>query len=403
MEDNKFLKLLADAREIVEKAISENRPMTEDERNQSMNMVNEAKQGLDDIAFQKKVDELEAAAVKANSDKAEIKHSSDLGREFTDSADFKDWMHKIAPNGAVSEKARIGQSPYMTVDFPLEKKALITGLSDTSAGAFVPTENSGIYAPLGRPQLTILDLISVRQTGTDAVEYVQQTAQVTQAAPVAEATSLANGLKPEGAMAFAKKLAPVETIAVWVPVTKRALADARQLRGIINQELRESVMSELENQVLNGSGVSPQFAGIANTAGVLTQAFATDALTTARKAITNLRVNGLDDPTAFVLHPQDWEAIELALFAAAPYLPYQKSLWRVPVVENMELTAATGYLGNWSRAVLWDRDQFTISMSDSHSDFFVRNLVAVLGELRAAFGVIRPKSFVKITLTDGQD
>ena len=43
MNDEKFKSLLADAREIVEKAISEGRPMTEDERNRSMNMVNEAK------------------------------------------------------------------------------------------------------------------------------------------------------------------------------------------------------------------------------------------------------------------------------------------------------------------------------------------------------------------------
>ncbi len=400
MENEKFLKLLGEAREIVEKAIADGRPMTEDERNRSQNMVNEAKQGLDDIAFQKKVDELEAVAFKSvEQEKVEKKASGDLGHDFVESPDFKAWMQKIAPNGMISEKASIGQSPYMGVDFPLERKAVITGLSDTSGGAFVQTDYSGIYEGMGRPQLTLLDLISKRQTGSDAVEYVQQTAQVTQAAPVAEATSLADGLKPEGAMAFAKKLAPVETIAVWVPVTKRALADAKQLRGIINQELRADVMDELENQILTGNGTSPQFAGIAGTVGILTQAFATDIITTARKAITNLAVNGLDTPTGFVLHPQDWEAVELALFAAAPYLPYQKSLWRVPVVENVKIAAGTGYLGNWNRAVLWDREQFSISMSDSHSDFFVRNLVAVLGELRAAFGVLRPKSFVKMTLT----
>jgi len=38
-------------------------------------------------------------------------------------------------------------------------------------------------------------------------------------------------------------------------------------------------------------------------------------------------------------------------------------------------------------------------VSDSHSDFFVRNLVAILGELRAAFAVIRPSAFVEVDLT----
>jgi HK97 family phage major capsid protein len=52
-----------------------------------------------------------------------------------------------------------------------------------------------------------------------------------------------------------------------------------------------------------------------------------------------------------------------------------------------------------AQAVLWDREQAAVQVSDSHADFFVRNLVAILAEMRAAFGVIRPKAFVVIDLT----
>ena len=413
MNDNKFLKTLGDAREIVERALTEGRPMTEDERNTSQNMVAEAKQGLDDAALARKIGELEVAAVKgAQKQEAETKHSTDFGRDFIDSPEFKDWMKQVAPKGFIPESFKGFSSPSISVDIPIEKKAVITGLSDTLGGAFVQTDMTGIYEGIGRAPLSILDLISKRQTGSDLVEFVRQTAQVTQAAPVLEALSAAGptnvagvltydadgGYKPEGTMAFAKVIAPVETISVWVPVTKRAMADASQLRGIINQELRDALMAKLESQVLIGTGVSPQLSGVANTIGILTQAFGVDIFTTTRKAITNLAVNGLDRPTGFVLAPADWETVELALFTAAPYLPYQQVLHRVPVVENYGLTAGTGYLANWSKAVLWDRQQATISMTDSHADFFVRNLLAVLGELRAAFGVVKPKSFVKMTL-----
>jgi HK97 family phage major capsid protein len=266
--------------------------------------------------------------------------------------------------------------------------------------------------------LTLLDLISHRQTSSDLVEYVRQTAQITQAAPVLEATSAADptivttfetpnyistvtnnvggGYKPEGTMAFVKVTAPVETIAVWVPVTKRAMADASQLRGVINQELRDAVMDQLEVQVLSGNGSSPQLQGVAGTTGILTQAFGTDIFTTVRKAITNLAVNGHEKPTGLVMAPDDWESVDLAVHAAAPYLPYQMLLHRVPVIESYNLSAGYAYLGNWKKAVLWDRQQATISMTDSHADFFIRNLIAVLGELRAAFGVIKPKAFVKV-------
>lgn len=418
MDNKKFKNLLADAREIVEKAVSEGRPMTEEERNKSVNMINEAKQGLDDAALQRKINELEAEAVRGEEQKSQS--TADLGSQFINSEAFKGWMKQVAPNGHIPENAKGLGSPAFSVKMPLDKKDVITGLSSTSAGAFIQNEDSGMYGRLGYKPPTIRDLISVRQTSTDVVDFVVQTAKITQAAPVAEATSAAaptvvttatgdplvytstvtnnagGGYKPEAALTYARVSAAVETIAAWLPVTKRAMADAAQLRGIINQELREALDEKLEYQLLEGSGSSPELVGVKNTSGILTQAFGTDLLTTSRKAITNLVTNGNEYPTAFVLSPADWEGLELALFAAAPYLPYQKTLWRVPVVEYYGLTAKTGYLANWRKAVLWDREQASISISDSHADFFIRNLLAVLGEVRAAFGIIKPKAFVKI-------
>jgi len=412
MNNEKFMNLLGDAREIVEKALVEGRPMTEDERNKSLNMVNDAKQGLDDVALERKIAELQAAAAKGKEEETQEEVKGSMGERFAQNKAYKAWMKQVAPNGHIPESAKGLNSPAFQVDMPFEKKAVLTGASATSGGAFVQNDDTGIYVPMGRKPLKLRDLISVRSTNSDTVEFVQQTAKVTQAAGVAEATSAAmptvtqatgaivlnpgGGYKPEGTMTFVKVSTPVETVAVWIPVTKRALADAAQLRGIIDQELRDSLMDEIENNILFGQA-TPDFVGLAETTGILTQAFSTNILTTARKAITNLATNGLEaSPTAFVVAPSDWEAVELALFAAAPYLPYQQSMWRIPVVESQYLTAGTAYLGNWKQAVMWDRQQVTISVSDSHADFFIRNLVAVLAEARAAFGVLKPKSFVEI-------
>jgi len=412
MNNEKFMNLLGDAREIVEKALFEGRPMTEDERNKSMNMVEEAKQGLDDVALERKIAELQAAAAKGKEEETQEEVKGSMGERFAQNKAYKAWMKQVAPNGHIPESAKGLNSPAFQVDMPFEKKAVLTGASATSGGAFVQNDDTGIYVPMGRKPLKLRDLISVRSTNSDTVEFVQQTAKVTQAAGVAEATSAAmptvtqatgaivlnpgGGYKPEGTMTFVKVSTPVETVAVWIPVTKRALADAAQLRGIIDQELRDSLMDEIENNILFGQA-TPDFVGVAETTGILTQSYDTSILTTARKAITNLATNGLEaSPTAFVVAPADWEAVELALFAAAPYLPYQQSMWRIPVVESQYLTAGTAYLGNWKQAVMWDRQQVTISVSDSHADFFIRNLVAVLAEARAAFGVLKPKSFVEI-------
>lgn len=404
----KYDELINSAQEIVLKALTEGRELTEDERNRSQNMVTEAKK----IRNENDLDEQIGAMERKLSGWSDTKNDTrDLGLKFIDNDQFKSWSKSIAPGGMVSDKARIPDSPAFTLHTPIGAKSLITGLSDTSGGAFIRNEDSGIYQPMGYVPPTLRDLIQVRQTGTDAVDYVVQTTKITQAAGVAEATSAAlptvngtthvvelnagGGYKPEGALAFARKTADVETLAVWLPATKRAIADSSQLRGIINQDLKAALNEVLEQEILTGDG-TPGFTGVAETSGILTQAFSTNLLTTIRKGITQLSQNG-EEASAIVLSPEDWETAELALAASAPYLPYTKSLWRVPVVEFRGTMAAnTAYIGNWQKAILWDRQTVTISISDSHADYFVRNLVAILGELRAAFAVVKPAAFVEI-------
>lgn len=338
-----------------------------------------------------------------------------VGAQFVNSDAWKNWLAQVAPKGHIPDSVKGLSSPPVEIrDLGLfrNRKDLITGGSSTSAGVFVVTEDSGIYEPLGRFPLTLRDLVSVRTTSSDTVEFVRQTTQVTQATPVPEAnvttytgaTGQVSGLKPEGSMAFERVSTSVKTIAVWVPATKRALADVGQLRGIIDQELRADLAEELENQMLNGDGSGENLTGLANTANTLGQMFVTDLVTTTRKAITNLLVNGKQMPTAWLFNPQDWETFDLMkdlegrYYWGGPMAMGPRTLWGVPVAQSFHQVQGTSWLGNWSKAVLWDRQATTITVSDSHADFFIRNLIAVLGELRAAFGVIRPTAFVEVDL-----
>lgn len=397
--NKKYDELINSAQEIVLGALTEGREMTEDEKNRSQNMIKEAKQVKNDQALNDAVRELNFEAMKGEEIMA--RKSGDLGSLLVKNAQYQGWSKAIVTGGFVSEKARIPDSPSFTLRTPMHSKAVVTGLSDTSGGAFIRNEDSGVYQPLGYVPSTLRELVQIRQTQTDAVDYVTQTTKITQAAAVAEATSAAlptvvttddspsgyvstvtpnagGGYKPEGALAYARGTAQVETLAVWIPATKRSIADSSQLRSIINQDLRDALNELLDQEILNGNG-TPGFTGVAKTPNILTQAFATDLLTSIRKGITQLSKNG-EQATGIVLSPDDWETAELALAASAPYLPYTKSLWRIPVVEySGTMTAKKGYIGNWRKAILWDREITQISISDSHADYFIRNLVAILG------------------------
>lgn len=426
-----FQKALMNAREICDLAEKEGaREFTTEERAKIEGHMKEAQdvkvkmktlQG--DEAMRKQVMDLGAGIDLAGpgggghspaSGRVPLAKGMNLGQQFTDSPEWQQWYKSVAPGGHIPESRKgLSSPPVQVKDFGIfRQKAVITGLGDTSGGAFVDTDRTGIYEPLGRYQLTLRDLVSVRQTTSDTVEFVRQLTQSNAAAPVPEsnvttysaATGEVSGLKPESGMTFEKVTETVKTIAVWVPATKRALSDAAQLRGLIDQELREDLAEEAENQMLNGSGTGEDLHGLANTAGTLAQGWNTDPITTTRKALTNLLVNGKQRPTGWLFNPEDWETIELLKDAenryywGGPMARGAMTLWGVPVAQSFFQPQGTAWLGNWSKAVLWDREQANISVSDSHADFFIRNMVAILAEMRAAFGVIRPSAFVEVDL-----
>jgi len=338
-----------------------------------------------------------------------------IGEQFVESEAIKGWL-KGYPNGRIPDSSKGLMSPPVEYkSFWPQRKTLITGVDDTQAGAFITTDYTGIYEPLGRMPLVLRELIAMRQTQSDLVEFVRQTVQVQEAAPVAEAnvtdyaggTAEISGEKPEATVGFEKVQAAVKTIAVWIPATKRALSDASQIRGIINQELTDDLNEEFEDQLINGNGVGENFTGLVNTAGVLAQLWNTDVFVTTRQAITTLRTTGRTTPTAWVMNPSDWETIDLLrdtngqFYWGGPLRQGPGTLWGYPIVQSELQTQGTAILGNWQKAVVWDREQSSIQVSDSHADFFIRNMVAFLAEMRAAFGVIRPSAFIEVEMTSG--
>jgi HK97 family phage major capsid protein len=352
-----------------------------------------------------------------------------IGGHYIDSAEYKAMLQSV-PGGAFGPKHRVQSSPVGFERILPGKgaqargqKTLVTGASDTSGGAFIRGDDLGLQvglAPFQRP-LTLRDIVTNGATQSDSVEYVRVTGITNNAAPVAEATSSAmpttvtsgsvvlpagGGYKPESGLAVARYNTPVRTIAHWIPVTKRALSDAAQMVTLIDGFLEYGLEEELEDQMIAGDGTGENFEGLSNVSGVQGQAYDTDVLTTLRKAKTKVRLVGRSTPNGYVINPADLEAVDLLTdnenryyFGGPASAGNAPTLWGLPIVESEAVPAGTAYVGDFTKAVLWDREQSTITTTDSHGDFFVRNLVAILAEMRAAFGVLQPTAFVEIDLT----
>lgn len=337
-----------------------------------------------------------------------------IGEELLENETFAAWLKMVAGEGFAPSSQSGIQSPRIHLKTPMANSMkAITGASgwsapsSTSGGALVGIDRKPIVDFSYARPLTIRDIITIGETTSDIVMYARETSATNNAAPTAEATATGDstGAKPESALTFEAVTAPVRTIPHWLAITNQALADAAQLRTYIDNFLRYGIEEEVEDQILTGNGAGQNFDGVLHVAGTTAQAFATNVLTTTRKGRTKVRITGRAKATAFVMHPNDWEAIDLLQDNEARYYyggPSQMGnpqLWGLPVVESEGMTEGFCVVADWRLAILWERMQTVISMSNSHSDFFTRNLVAVLAEFRAAFGLLRPKAFVICDLT----
>lgn len=321
-----------------------------------------------------------------------------FGKMFVDSDEFKS-----AVGDGVLEHGSFKMGKVAVTDAD-GAKALITGLSDTSAGAFVVNDRQGYYGLLFQ-QPTVLQAITTGSTDSDTVEYVKQTSFTNAAAETAEATTVADGAKPESAMAFAVVQALVRTLAHWIPVTKRALNDAAGLRTLIDSQMIDGLRQRLEAQVINGNGTGENLRGILNTVGIGSVAVGVapdQRLDAIHRAITTVRLAFIE-PNGVGLHPSDFEDIRLMKNANGDYLygsPAQagpSTVWGLPTLVTTAFPSGTGLVGKYDEAILWNREGISLAATDSHSDFFIRNLVAILAEMRAAFGVPRPGAFCAVT------
>lgn len=337
-----------------------------------------------------------------------------IGQLWTSGAEYKSLM-KGLPAGHISEKHRIQSSP---MDIPGGMKALFfSGDRTQSSGVLMEDDRRGILSPFYERPLTMRQLVASGSTTSDTIDYIRWASVTNGAATVPEArttdpiggsvTAAMGGLKPQSTFSFSRDQTTVKTIAHWIPITKRALADVAQMRTYIDSFLRYGLEEELEDQLIAGDGVGENFLGLNNTPGVQTQAApgsGQDNLDVLKKARTKVQLGARTLPTAYLMNPLDWENIELMrnengdFYGAGPFALTSRTLWGLPVVSSEAVAPGTAWVADWNWAVLYDREQASVQATDSHADFFVRNMVAVLAEMRAAFAILRPQAFVKVTL-----
>lgn len=287
-----------------------------------------------------------------------------------------------------------------TKDQEFELDVNLKALFETGAGWAPESIRTGRLVDKAVQPIQVIDVIPGGNTNQTSIVYMEETTYTNTAAEVAEA-----GEKPEAALALTERSEPVRKIAVWLPVTDEQLEDVPGIQSYLNNRLPFMVRQRLDTQILVGDGTAPNISGILDRAGIQTQAKGADPTPDAvYKAMTKVRVTGRAIPSAYISHPNDWQEVRLLRTADGIYIWGNPSeagperIWGLTVVQAEGLTEGTSLVGdfrNFSELVM--RSGMAVKVSDSHSDYFIKNKQAIRAEIRAALAVYRPAAFCTVT------
>lgn len=299
----------------------------------------------------------------------------------------------------VTTPRETGASWGKTVLQAAHEQAAVRGLK-----AMLPSGTAVVAVPLGGPienprrARFLSELMPAKDAPGGNFRYLRQTVRTIAAAVVPD-----GDLKPESNFELEEIDESVDVIAHLSNATPRHyFEDSDNVVQFVDQEMRYGV-----NLALDAKIVSEVF----GASGLLVEGDIGTTIDTCRRAITRLQEREVE-PSAFVLHPRDWEQIELEMttgFAANSNMPaptdeVRRSLFGIPVVVSNALTENTGLLGDFREsAALYRTGGVRVDWSEAFSfddstTGFQRNLIQFRAEGRFGVAVLRSFAFVSINL-----
>ncbi len=280
------------------------------------------------------------------------------------------------------------------------RDAELKTLMSTSAGFAPESVRTGRVVEYAHRRPVVADILPQTVTDQSSIIYMEETTFSNNAAATAE-----GGEYGESGLAYTERSETLRKIATFLPVTDEQMEDVAQIEALINNRLAMMLMLTEETQILTGNGTAPNLTGFLNKTGVQSQAKGTDPVPDAiYKAMTLVRGTGFAEPSALIIHPNDWQDIRLLRTTDGIYIwgnpsePGPESVWGLPSVITTAIPENTALLGDFQMyAELFRKRGITFKVSDSHSDYFIKGKQAIRADERVALAIYRASAFCKVT------
>ena len=250
----------------------------------------------------------------------------------------------------------------------------------------------------------MLNIIPVASTTSNVIRYVKESAYTDNAANVAEGSAPSDSeFQLTAADAIVQKTSAVMTI------SQEMLDDTPGLQSYLSQRLPAKILTVVDDQLLNGSGSSPNQLGLMNGGTTFAAGSFANAIESAQEldclivsanqlALSNYAANGI------ILNPSDFHKIYLLKDSTNEYLRGNSIVTSdgftringIPVYLNNKMAAGSFVVGDFSQgSQVFQRENLTVDFGYENNDNFDKYLVSVRGIIRLAHAIYLPKAFVK--------
>lgn len=275
------------------------------------------------------------------------------------------------------------------------------GMGGSSNDTSVPRqpEQRGFVTEVNRP-LRLLDALPSRPTARDSVQFVQLNSNGDAAEQEREGDEKAE-IDVEGT----PKTANIATVAAHTTASRQVLSDHPSLQAAVDLMVRNKLLTRLENQIINGPGGEGKIDGLLNQGTVFIPTIGTTPADIIGEALTRQAENGYL-PNLVIMNPMDWFRLQITRKNAtdeeyvfgSPTMPLAPALWNTRIVTTPSVAEGDALTVDTSFVTVLDREAPSVLLSNSHKDYFTRNLLLILGELRAGLEVLDTFAIYKMSL-----
>lgn len=368
-------KLAALAAELEKKIVTLSEKKAEDEKQAAELKAELDKLGKEQAKLAQKMLDLQQSGVgKAGGEK-----QMTLGERMVASDGYKGFLA-----GTVRKVSLAAASPVVTPDGAVP--------ADFQGVKAEPTLAASVKAAF--PHVT---------TTSNSISWLQEKEFTNNAAAQTEGS-----VKGESKAEFEEKDAPVRTIAHFIRITKQLAEDAPALAAYINTRMTYLLDREIEDQLLNGTGTSPNLSGIFASGNYVAHGVSYDnvpedftVLDLIRRCATKINAAGYRANTLFI-NPMDFDTLRGMKDANGQYLmgtPMQDNAsvrpWGLAVCESSNVAEGKFMVADTRMgATIYDRQGITLEMFEQDSDNVQKNLVTIRAECRMAFAIESVNCFV---------